>query len=187
MISQLSPLLSFDPEFIKLQHEINIQYYEDDKNHKDHKYHENDKTPIRPWGTGRIYDMTTFFTKFNPRARTPGQYSATNPRTDGSTDRRLENTGETIHASVRVRKILKGLGTDEWRAYNPESLNGWQMVGNGHEGDESTRKRWVFKFKAEEGKPDIVLLEEKLGEVEFELLELSPKAKKAYETKTYSD
>lgn len=181
MISQLSPLLSFDPELIKLQHD---QYYEDDKNHKDHKYNENDKTSIRPWGTGRIYDMTSFFTKFNPRTRTPGQYSATNPKTGEPTGRGLENTGETIHASVRVRKILNGIGTVDRPAYEPESLNGWQMVGNGHEGDESTRRRWVCKAKKEE---PIVLLEEKLGEVELKLLELSPEAKEAYETKTYSD
>lgn len=162
MISQLSPLMSFDTGFIDWQHQLNLQYNR-----------QNYKKP-RPWGMGKLYDSMTGITALGgQRIRTPGQYLATNPTTGKATGRNLLDTEETIHASVRIRKELGGLGTEDKGPYNPTSLVGWHLVGTVQQHD----VRW--EYGGNKGGPKRVLPEDKLGEVELQLLSTSEREYKA--------
>lgn len=162
MISQLSPLMSFDTGFIDWQHQLNLQYYR-----------QNHETP-RPWGMGKIYNsMTGLMVVAGQKVRTPGQYLATNTKTGKTTGRKLPNTQEHIHASVRIRKDLGGLGTEDKGSYKPTSLVGWRLAGSGHQHD----VRWEYGGK--EGAPEMVLPEDKLGEIELHLLSSSEREYKA--------
>lgn len=162
MISQLSPLLSFDTSFIDWQHQLNLQYYR--QKHENH----------RPWGMGKIYDSMKGITVIaGQKVRTPGQYFAINPKTGKTTGRKLRDTQEHIHASVRIRKDLGGLGTEDKGLYNPTSLIGWRLVGS----IQKHEVRWEYGGKA--GAPERVLPEDQLGEVELQLLSSSEREYKA--------
>lgn len=162
MISQLSPFISFDTSFIDWQHQLNLQYYR-----------QNHEAP-RPWGMGKIYDsMTGLMAIAGRKVRTPGQYIATDPKTGKPTGRGLRDTQEHIHACVRIRKELGGLGTEDKGLYNPTSLVGWHLVGNAQQHN----LRWEYGGK--EGSPERVLPEDKLGEVELQLLSSSEREYKA--------
>lgn len=94
------------------------------------------------------------------------------PITLEPTRRRLHNTQETIHPSVRVRMSLNGLGYDNIGPYKCQALQGWKIDGVDTEG---TGIRWIKKTGDKEC-PEIVLPEAELGDVEIELLKKqSPK------------
>lgn len=162
MISQLSPLMSFDTSFIDWQHQLNLQYYRN-----------NHEAP-RPWGMGKIYNSMKGITVIaGKKVRTPGQYLCLDPQTGRETSRGLCDTQEHIHASVRIRKDLGGLGTDDKGLYNPASLVGWHLVGNVRQHN----VRW--EKGGTEGAPERVLPEDKLGEIELQLLSHSEREYKA--------
>ena len=156
--------MSFDTSFIDWQHQLNLQYYRN-----------NHEAP-RPWGMGKIYNSMKGITVIaGKKVRTPGQYCALNPQTGRETGRSLCDTQEHVHASVRIRKDLGGLGTGDKGPYNPTSLVGWRLVGNAREGN----VRWE-----NEGAPEIFLPEDKLGEIELQLLSHS---KREYNAATQGD
>ncbi len=162
MISQLSPLMAFDTGYIDFQHELNVKYYQDNKE------------KARPWGFGKIYNSISGATMVaGDIVRTPGQYTASDPKTGKSIGRRLKDTQEHIHASVRIRKNLGGLGIEDKGAYNPSSLVGWRLVGTVQENS----LRWEYGGRG--GVPEIVLQEDKLGDLELKLLATSPEMYKA--------
>lgn len=108
MMAQLEEFLAFDLDYVAEQHDLNLRFYEEKK-----------ESP-RPWGTGKIYNSTKVITALvGEKARTPGQYFATDTRTGKTTKRRLRETEESVHASVRVRIALKGLGREDKGLYNP--------------------------------------------------------------------
>lgn len=111
------------------------------------------------------------------KPRTPGQYFAIDPDTNRPTSRLLENTNESMHASVRVRYGLEKLGLDDHGAYYPEALNGWKLMGADNTSDGSTTDMLEGPIWWQYISPDPrfdpahrTLYEEKLGEIELELL-----------------
>lgn len=104
------------------------------------------------------------------KVRTPGQYCVIDPKTGKVTDKKLCDTQEFVHASVRIRKGLKGRGTEDKGPYNPTSLAGYRLLGDPHQGN----TRWVYT--SAKGEPERVLREDTLGELELELLAKSPRA-----------
>ncbi|MCJ1469024.1 hypothetical protein MMC07_007656 [Pseudocyphellaria aurata] len=162
MISQLSPLLSFDLGYLDQQHELSMQYYR-----------QNHEAP-RPWGMGKLYDSGTGITALaGKKVRTPGRYFGTDTGTGKTTGRKLRDTQEHVHACVRIRKDLGGLGTEDKGRYNPTALSGWRLAGSGQQHD----VRWEYGGK--EGAPAVVLPEDRLGEIELRLLSFSEREYKA--------
>ena len=158
-MSQLAPLLALDTKYVTWQHELNSKFYQ--KNHQQ----------IREWGMGKIYNsMTGIEIIAGSKVRTPGQYRVINPITGKTTPQKLCDTQEFVHASVRIRKELGGRGTEDKGLYNPTSLVGYRLLGNPRDKD----VRWVYE--GTKGKPERVLKEDELGEIELELLAKSPKA-----------
>lgn len=162
MISQLSSLLSFDYSYLDQQHELTLQYYR-----------QNHEAP-RPWGMGKLYDSGTGITAIaGKKVRTPGRYFCTDTGTGKTTGRKMRDTQEHVHACVRIRKDLGGLGTEDKGRYKPTSLVGWRLAGSGQQHD----VRWEYGGK--EGVPAVVLPEDRLGEVELRLLSFSEREYKA--------
>lgn len=157
-MSQLSPLISFDTQYIDWQHDLNVKFYQD--NHES----------TRPWGNGKIYDsMEGIQVIAGQKVRTPGTYFATDPITGKITSRKLKDTQEFVHSCVRVRKDLGGLGTEDKGLYNPTSLVGYHLRGNAKD----RNVRWEYGSK--EGEPERILTEDVLGEIELKLLSKSPR------------
>ena len=174
MISQLDSLLDFDMEYIEWQHKSNVEYYK------------SKGKETRSWGLGKIYDSRTTFQALGPaRTREPGRYHAVNPTTGKETDRFLRNTGEHIHASVRVRMgSNNGLGTEDKGNYNPESLKDWKLAGVDHAqeiiedaADQDHRSMHKFRWEHRIDKKQVPLPEDTLGDVELTLLGFYPEVK----------
>lgn len=158
MISQLSPFLDFRLPYIPYIHSQNEAYYA-----------AHNLTP-RQWSTGKIYNSSTGVqVLLGSKVRTPGRYRAPSSDHGGDSGRYLEDTHEYIHASVRFRMGLGGLGTEDKGPYQPHALNGWTSYG-GADG----KWKWVYGEKV--GGKKLVLLEDELGEVELRLLRESPAA-----------
>jgi len=173
MISQLDALLYFDKGYVTWQHDLNVQYYK--QNHE----------AVRPWSLGMIQNSRKGLQFLaGQKIREPGRYHSTNPRTGKTTDKPLENTNEHIHACVRVRMGLGGLGTADSGPYNSEALQGWSLAGvdsNSEEVNDAVEPqhvgqrniRWEYGGDAKQG-PMITLPEDELGDVELRLLEMYP-------------
>lgn len=167
MISQLESLLYFDMDYITWQHDLNMEYYKVEK------------LPARSWGLGMIYDSRTALQAMGPpRIREPGRYHAVNPITGKETERPLRDTGEHIHACVRVRMSMKdGLGTADKGHYNPEALKEWRLAGVDHAeefiedaADQHHLGMHKFRWEHRTDKRQVPLPEDTLGEVELRLL-----------------
>ena len=159
MISQLNKLLSFDNDYVLWQHDLNVGYYK--------QRHE---IP-RSWGLGEIYNSYRGIEVIaGKKVRTPGAYYATDPTTGKTTKRMLQNTNEHIHASVRLRIALGGLGSNDKGVYDPAALAGWSLVGAEH-ASSPTQKNVRWEYGNEEMEPERVLLEDELGDVERLLLD----------------
>ncbi len=100
---------------------------------------------------------------------------------------RLENTNETLHASVRIRMGKKGLGYDDKGSYDSEALKNWTMVGQMSEPDTPVRLeiegeaghmknvKWEKHIKNDKGQDETLILpEDKMGEFEKKILKLWP-------------
>ena len=160
--------MSFDTGYIDWQHHLNTDYYR--------KQHE----AVRPWGMGKIYNSLTGITVLaGKKIRTPGRYFASNVKTGNSTSRPLLDTQEYIHASVRVRKTLGGLGAEDRGPYNPSSLAGYHLEGDPEQHD----VRWEY---GKQGKrPKRILPEDQLGDLELEILSSSKPEYKAVTSKSW--
>ena len=174
MISNLQShgILEVDPSYTADQRKRNEQFYK----------LLNPSEPPRPWALGRVYDsFSAFYHLAGSQTRTPGRYTRTDPRNNNSTEKRLVHTEETIHPSVRVRMELHGKGTEDKGVYLSEALKGWECVAPNKDAPDATsptaernpsrlRHRWV----SQKGSDVVVLPEDELGEVEIELLKMSP-------------
>ena len=162
IISQLSPFLSFCPSYMPWQDDLNNTYYV-----------QND-IPPRPWGLGKIYNsMKGIEAIAGSKTRTPSNYCAADPKTGRPTKRKLADTQEYVHASVRARMSVRNRGTEDKGVYRPPALKGWRLVGEATD-PENNHLRWEYgngKMGAER-----TMLEDDLGEVERKLLERSPEA-----------
>ena len=123
-MAQLAPFLEFDlPTYLFEQHRAHVKYCEAQKGGE---Y----KGAVRPWGLSRIYNSKDGLNKIGWSAyRTPGDYYATDPKTGITGNRKLVDTRETIHASVRIRKEHGGTGEEDQGKYDPPALKGFKRVG----------------------------------------------------------
>ncbi|MCJ1401636.1 polynucleotide adenylyltransferase [Xylographa trunciseda] len=179
MMSQLDGLLDFNPEYIVWQRELNLKYYQD----------ENPPAAVRPWGMGEVYDTYKGIALIGgSKPRTPGQYRATNGMTGDPEDRFLQDTREHIHPCVRVRLACGGRGAEDQGPYDPAALKHFRLLAPGEVADKAgavqdryeDRYRWVLRT------PDrvVILPETELGDVERELLDMSPETRKVLESRS---
>lgn len=160
MMDQLSSTISFRSDYILEQHEVN------EKNYR--KLKEND----RPWSFGEIHDSSGILYKFvGTTTRTPGQYKRLDDRTGEATEIAMRETNEHIHPAVRSRIKLQGPGLADKGFYQPPALEGFEMVQSGPEG--SNAVQWKLRKPGGSGE-DVVLSEDRLGDIELELLKKSP-------------
>lgn len=156
-MNQLAPFLEFEPGYLLDQYEAHVEYC---KTQKGGEY----RGAVRPWGLSRIYNSKEGLNEIGPSAyRTPGDYNATDPNTGITGNRKLVDTRETIHASVRIRKVHGGKGEEDQGNYDPPALKGFKLVGT----PGANNVRWEAGSKR-------VLQEDVLGPVEKELLAKFP-------------
>ena len=121
---------------------------------------------------GYIYEsMTGVYNLSGSQTRTPGEYRQIDVFTDRPTRRNLRHTNEFIHASVRSRIGLEGPGIEDKGTYRPEALRGWHnvvMTGDGG------RREVRWELRSRRGEVEQYLVEDRIGDVERELLMLSP-------------
>ena len=121
MITQLRRHLSFSADFVLEQQKQNEQYYLDNQ------------LPVEPWAMGQIKrsDAGLVNTLTGRQARTPGEYHATDAITGKQLPRKLTNTCEFMHPSVRYRIQQQGPGlvtsatSAAEDAYSPAALKDW--------------------------------------------------------------
>lgn len=111
----------------------------------------------------------------------------------------LEGTNEVVHPSVRIRMEMGGAGVADKGLYKPRALKGWRVVGYpgkyrwvGGEGEGKRVRNQESRIQLVNGdregedegqdRPDgkMVLPEERLSELELELLRRTPEAVKFY-------
>ena len=178
MISQLDRLLDFDLGHVARQNRISMER------------HERMGQVVRGWGKGKIHDsMTLFFRLGGTKVRTPGEFEEVDRRTQKSTGRRLQNTNESLHASVRIRMGTEGLGYNDVGRYDSEALKDWTMSAVEDPDAETPvdvhspaavvkgklrHVRWVKASKKGTNEPELSLPEDKLGDLEMRILEAWP-------------
>lgn len=173
MVTQLSKLLEFDPKYVPLQQKQNIEFY---------KAH---NTPVRPWALGLLQrsDMGFLNTMTGRSLRTPGEYSATNADTGKKLPRKLQNTCEFIHPSVRFRKDNGGKGLSNGSKdtigqgnYTAAALTGWTFK-KAEDTEDIGGKRWKDYGKwIKDSDPDLYIVEESMfhGTVDTDLMRSWP-------------
>lgn len=174
MMSRLEPFLDFRPDFLVSQLELARQYYKD--------------TGQRPrwWSFGQIRrSFKGPFVLAGSQIRTPGNYYRVDPGTGRTTSKRLKNTNEYIHASVRARVGLKGPGAEDRGGYSPRALEDWNFepesssshhgpagggAGGGGNLSDGTMIVWTYRgTKEHDGQtriPEAVLLQTELALLE---------------------
>lgn len=132
----------------------------------------------RHWACGMIHDSMTFLYWLGGIAhRSPMEYL----RYDHSTGepyqnptRPLVNTCEKVHASVRIRMGIPGLGLQDKGIYESIPLEGWEVKGMATKDDDDNHVTLQSINKGQESiyweKDGKKLPEDMLGPLEFELL-----------------
>ncbi|KAI9751131.1 MAG: hypothetical protein M1835_001255 [Candelina submexicana] len=197
MMSQLSPFLDFNRAYLFREDDLNKQYYIDDGQRPRPWSFGQSQTPfshilmLPPLNlperslratndpTGKIYKSAGgAFSLSGTLVRTPGDYRRLDPYTGRPTHRHLHDTHEFIHASVRCRIGLRGPGIDDKGDYDPEALDGWENArpnASGTEGNGDVKQKQVlWEYFGKHGNLKMELPEDKLGEIERELLMGSP-------------
>ena len=114
MISRLEPFIDFRQDYIIQQGNLNRQYYKQTRQRP------------RPWSFGLIPDSQKgLYNLSGSKTRTPGNYFRVDPYTGRQTERRLRQTNEYIHASVRSRTTLRGPGVTDRGIYVSKALRDW--------------------------------------------------------------
>ena len=162
MISRLEYFLEFREGYIIEQNDKNKAYYK------------MDGQKARPWSFGEIHNsLKGLYALAGSKTRNPGSYFRMDPFTGQPTQKRLENTHEYIHASVRSRLGMGGPGVEDRGNYAPRALQDWDFtMGEAPEGQEPP-VRWRYKGEAAAGQnviPESVRLP-----TELRLLGTSPR------------
>ncbi|ERF68818.1 hypothetical protein EPUS_06262 [Endocarpon pusillum Z07020] len=173
MISQLEPFLAFDHSYIVQQNRLTMER------------HIANGHPMRKWGLGRIQDsMTLIFRLAGSARRTPHEYHAID-RLTYKAQRRLLNTHEYVHASVRIRMGLKGYGYNDKGLYDSEGLEGWTMHGTesaGERGELGGMRdvKWVKRDPQRRNDPPLIMPEDELAELEHEIMKSWPDVERGF-------
>jgi uncharacterized protein (DUF2235 family) len=160
MMSQLSPWVEFDEDYLMRQVHTNRQSY-------------NDKKQTWTWGLGPLNNSMHFPTSLaGGTTRTPDSYHVTDYASGRPTAALLKNTNEHVHASVRSRVLLGGKSYDG-KDYFSEALEDWKLENEHSAGGKPAT--WVCKGKNGEN-IEKVMSEDTLGYFEKKILELDEKA-----------
>lgn len=168
MMSRLEPFLDFRPDFLISQLEAQRQFYK--ATHQ----------KLRWWSFGEIYrSLKGPYAFTGSKTRTPGAYQRVDPYTGRPSGKRLKNTNEYIHASVRARVGLRGPGPQDRGDYNPPALADWTFepeqapvgaASQGQGGNLSDGMMVVWNFRGDKERhdgqariPEAVLLETELA------------------------
>lgn len=170
-MSNLSPWIHFNPNYLHDQASLN------------HFYNESHKLPLPRWGCGPIYSPSSWWKIIGSFTRTPDLYHRTNYTTGMSLPEMLENTEERVHASVRARMKFGGKNADGSTTYKSPALKNWAMqTVKGVKTDPApahTLVEWVYTGKSKDGLGKI-MIEDVLGDFELQLMDLvDPDAKTA--------
>ena len=170
MMSQLNGLIDFDEEFLPDEYQDNLDFY----NSKGMK--------PRSWGLGLIQPSTSFiFSLAGKDVRSPGRYHEVDPVTTEPTVVPLEDTNESIHASVRVRYGQPGLGPHDKGPYLPPSLkhlilkDNVKATASGGEAVSGSEPAVVWEMTGKKDGP-AMLPEHDIGDFEKRLLRRYPDA-----------
>lgn len=164
MISQLEPFLEFRDGYMM------------EMNHKNREFYKSDGQKPRPWGFGEIHNsLIGLYALAGSKIRTPGSYFRMDPYTGRPTPKRLRNTNEYIHPSVRSRIVMSGPGVQDRGTYAPKALAGWDF--SVEEGDKAGGRPsyviWRYTGSGDVGQD--VIPETSLQPTERRLLGTSPK------------
>lgn len=170
MMSRLEPFLDFRRDFLMECYEDNRRYYK-----------QTDQKP-RWWSFGEIYNsMKGVYALAGAKTRTPGNYYRVDPYSGRPTRKRLKNTNEYIHPSVRSRVGLQGPGEQDRGIYEPEALRDWTFEAEPGQNAEGVSVVWVDRSGGNTGGqeriPEAVLLE-----TEIALLRESPRVEEYLRT-----
>lgn len=117
MMSRLEPFLDFRPFFL----------IEENKSTK--RYYKQTGQKSRWWSFGQMRNsLKGLYPILGVRTRTPGNYYRVDPLTGAPTHKKLKNTNEYIHASVRSRLGLHGPGVEDRGDYDPPALRNWTFA-----------------------------------------------------------
>lgn len=165
MISQVTPFLDMDLDYVLDQQDDTEQYYK-----------ESHQKP-RPWSFGKIVDsMTGIYALGGATTRTPGRYFVVDPEDGHKTDIPLNATHEYMHPSVRTRYRLKGPGEDDDGTYDPKALKDWKLFIE-YDGEKGRGGRPDVFWKLRTSERNVTtrtIPEAPLWPLERELLEIDP-------------
>jgi hypothetical protein len=155
MMSQLSPWIEFNEDYLMEQVRLNRESYKNGK-----------KTWT--WGLGPLNNSMQFPTSLaGGTTRTPDNYYVTDYASGKPTAAFLKNTNEHVHASVRSRVLLGGKSYDG-KDYFSEALADWKLENEHATGEKPAR--WVYQGKKEDNN-EKVMSEDTLGYFEKKILE----------------
>lgn len=125
--------------------------------------------PLRPWSAGAILRAhSPMYTLAGTITRSPGMYHKLNSYNGKELPEYLEDTGEEIHPSVRIRLAIKGLGYDDKKQWNAAALTNadWELA-------KKTDGNWCWVYEGKEDLPKKILEESELGNYEKKMLDLA--------------
>lgn len=163
MMSRMEPFIDFRKDYMVQLYRLNKEHYR------------NSGQKSRWWSFGEIHNsMLGIYSLAGKRTRTPGNYFRTDPFDGRTTSKRLKNTNEYIHASVRSRVGLGGPGIEDRGRYDPKALSDWSFELDSQSADP---KEPMIVWKNLSGRKggQMLIPEAALLETERRLLEMSPK------------
>jgi Uncharacterized alpha/beta hydrolase domain (DUF2235) len=163
MMSRMEPFIDFRPDYMMQMYQLNKQYYR------------STGQKSRWWSFGEIRNSVIgIYSLAGRQTRTPGNYFRTDPYNGRMTTKRLKNTNEYIHASVRSRVGLGGPGIEDRGRYDCKALGDWNFELDGQTAD-TKEPMIVWKNLSGQKGGQMVIPEAALLETERRLLEMSPK------------
>ena len=163
MISRMEPFIDFRPDYMMQMYQLNKQYYR------------NTGQNFMLWSFCEIYNsMIGIYSLAGKRTRTPGNYFRTDPYNGRTTTKRLKNTNEYIHASMRSRIGLGGPGIGDRGRYDCKALEDWSFEPDTASAD-AKEPMFLWKNLSGEIGGQMVIPEAALLETERRLLEMSPR------------
>ncbi|TIA14653.1 hypothetical protein D6C81_06646 [Aureobasidium pullulans] len=165
MMSQVTPFLDMDLDYVLDQQDDTERYYKESK-----------QKP-RSWSFGKIVDsMTGIYALGGATTRTPGRYYVVDPTDGRKTDIPLQSTHEYMHPSVRSRLRLKGPGVNDEGLYEPKALRDWKLYVE-YDGEKGRGGRPDIFWKLRASDRNVTartIPEAPLWPLERELLEIDP-------------